>query len=352
MSTAALARPEIRGLERYRAAAQRPGSVRLNANEAPRPLDASGPALNRYPELRPAGLARGLAAHYGVSADDVLVTRGSSEAIDLLIRTFCAPGTDGIVIPAPTFGMYRVYADIQGAQTTSVPLAAANHFALDVEALLDACTAATKLVFVCSPNNPTGGRVPEEAIRALCAARSGRSLVVVDEAYIEFAGARSMAGAVGELDNLVVLRTLSKALALAGARCGALLAHPDVIRLLDAVLPPYALATPVVECVLAALTPEALARAQAAIEATIAERERLHRALAALAAVETVWPSDANFLLVRFRDPAAAASALAGRGILVRELGPEAGLSGCARISVGTPEENDMLLAALAAAED
>src|SRR5690606_30999572 len=104
--------------------------------------------------------------------------------------------------------------------------------------------------------------------------------------------------------------------------------------------------------VLAALTPEALARAQAAIEATIAERERLHRALAALAAVETVWPRDANFLLVRFRDPAAAAAALAGRGILVRELGPEAGLSGCARISVGTPEENDMLLAALAAAED
>ena len=349
MSAVALARPEIRGLERYRAAAQRPGSVRLNANEAPRPLDAAGPALNRYPELRPAGLARGLAAHYGVRTEQVLVTRGSSEAIDLLIRTFCAPGTDGIVIPAPTFGMYRVYADIQGAQTAAVPLAAADGFAFDVEALLDASTAETKLVFLCSPNNPTGGLIPQASIRTLCAARRGRSLIVVDEAYIEFAGTRSMAGALDELDNLVVLRTLSKALALAGARCGALLAHPEVIRLLDAVLPPYALATPVVDCVLAALAPAALERARAAIAATIAERERMHRALAGLAAVETVWPSAANFLLVRFRDPAAASAALARRGVLVRELGPEAVLSGCARISVGTPDENDMLLAALAA---
>jgi histidinol-phosphate aminotransferase len=342
-----LARPEISGLHPYAAARQQPGSVRLNANEAAVPL-TPGAALNRYPEIRPARLQERLAAHYGVTPGNLLVTRGSSEAVDLLIRGFCRAGRDSIVISPPTFGMYRVYADIQGARTISVPLSAERDFCLDADAVLRRCTDDTKLIFVCSPNNPTGSTVPLDVIRAIAGARASRSLIVVDEAYAEFSAEPSAVPDVEHRDNLVVLRTLSKALSLAGARCGAVIGAADVISMLNAILAPYALATPVVNSVLEALSLDNLRRAAKAVAVTVRERERMRRALAESPEVLKVWPSEANFLLVRLSDMAAMRSRLARERILVRELEGDAALEGCVRITVGTRRENDLLLAALA----
>src|SRR5690606_9489303 len=262
---------------------------------------------------------------------------------------FCRPGVDSVLVTPPTFGMYRVYAGIQGAAVLAAPLRGED-VAFDADAVLAACNADTKLVFVCSPNNPTGGLVPRDDVLRLADARRGRSLVVVDEAYVEFSGTESLAAAAAESSNLVVLRTLSKALALAGARCGALIGPADVVELLDKLLAPYAFACPVIDHVEAALTRSGLQRAEAAARALVDERERLASALARSALVERVWPSRANFLLVRFADPARARACIGEHGILVREF-DDAALAGCARITVGTREENERLLAALASAE-
>lgn len=347
MSAAALARPEIRALDAYAPARQESGMLRLNANEASWTGDGAQ-GLNRYPPARPRELHEQLAALYGVAADNLLATRGSSEAIDLLVRAFCRPGADSILVTPPTFGMYRVYAAIQGARLVTAPLEEARDFAFDAGRALGACEDATKLVFLCSPNNPTGGLVSEADVLRLARARHGRSLVVVDEAYVEFSGAPSLARKAAESCNLVVLRTLSKALALAGARCGAVIGPADVIRLLDGLLAPYALARPVIDCVRHALTPPNLERAEAAARAVIAERERLAAALAASPLVQRVWASRGNFLLVRFAHPARARASLREQGILVREF-DDAALQGCARITIGAPDENERLLGALAA---
>lgn len=354
MSIENLARREILELQPYETAKQVAGLVRLNANEAPWPIDGSTrDGLNRYPQIRPVELHARLAAHYGVSADMVLATRGSSEAIDLLIRAFCRAGVDSIMVSPPTFAMYRVYADIQGARTLSTPLLADEDFALDTASLLEGCTAETKLVFVCSPNNPTGGLVPLSAIEELCQERSNRSLVVVDEAYAEFSEAPSAASLLREARdryaNLVILRTLSKAHSLAGARCGAVIAHPTLVRLLTRILAPYALATPVVDCVLGSLEPGNVERARQAVSSILLERERLASALQKSPEVVRVWPSRSNFLLVKFGSLEDTARHLQAKGILVREFDHDPALRNCARISVGKPEDNDLLLAALGA---
>jgi histidinol-phosphate aminotransferase len=343
-----LIRPEIRDLQPYETAKQVRGLVRLNANEAPWSGDGSAEdGLNRYPEIRPLELHTRLAAQYGVSADMVLATRGSSEAIDLLIRAFCRTGIDSIITSPPTFSMYRVYADIQGARTIAAPLRAEDDFALDTAAVIGECKPHTKLVFVCSPNNPTGALVPLACIRELADARAGRSLIVVDEAYAEYSEAPSAAGLLQTHENLVVLRTLSKAHSLAGARCGAVLASAKLIGLLNLILAPYALATPVVECVLRSLRPENLQRTASAVRRILQERERVAGALRKCTDVVRVWPSRSNFLLVQFRNLEATKGRLLANRILVRELGHEPVLRDCVRISIGKPRENDMLLAAL-----
>ncbi|HEY7672768.1 MAG TPA: aminotransferase class I/II-fold pyridoxal phosphate-dependent enzyme, partial [Gammaproteobacteria bacterium] len=185
-----LARPDLRELRAYVPAAYEPGLIRLNANESPwrLPADKTERGLNIYPPPRPLVLNEALAAHYGTKASELLVTRGSSEAIDVLIRGFCEARRDEILVCPPTFDMYRFYAGIQGAGVVRVPLVKERDFALDVDAVLGAVTERTKIVFVCSPNNPTGGSVPRRDVEALCAALAGRALVVIDEAYHEFAG--------------------------------------------------------------------------------------------------------------------------------------------------------------------
>lgn len=354
MTADTLARPEIRRLRRYVSARQEPGTIRLNANESSWTAEngRSASSLNRYPEIRPLLLQSRLARHYGVSPDRLLVTRGSSEAIDLLIRAFCRSSIDNIVVTPPTFSMYRFYADIQGAETVSVPLLADHDFELDVGAVLGACNENSKLICICAPNNPTGGLVDRSRLLDLACARKGKSLVVVDEAYIEFSGSESLTSFAGKYDNLVVLRTLSKALALAGARCGAVVGSARVIDILNGILAPYALATPVIECVLDALAPDQVQTCRDSTDRIIRERNYLADALARQSQVVKVWPSRANFLLVQFRNLAQVQAKLQANHILIRAFDGEPGLANCARITVGTRGENDLLLATLASLKE
>jgi histidinol-phosphate aminotransferase len=303
--------------------------------------------LNRYPEPQPRALVERLASLYGVAPESLLVGRGSDEAIDLLLRGFCRAGQDSIVICPPTFGMYSVAAHIQGADVITVPLRADADFALDQRAVLEKCTPAVKLVFLCSPNNPTGTLLSEDAVISLTRALEGRAIVVVDEAYIEFSGTQSLARRISDLPHLAILRTLSKAYALAGARCGTLIADPEVISLLHKVIPPYAIAQLSMEAVLNVLEPAQLAMARARLATILSERDRVIAAFAKLAGVTRVWPSAANFVLVEFADAPLALARSRGAHLLIRDVRGYPGLGSCLRITVGSPEQNDRLLEAL-----
>lgn len=336
-------------LQAYRPAEQVPGSVRLNANEAPTALESSGgTSLNRYPEVHPVRLQQRMAELFSVPAEQLLVTRGSSEAIDVLVRTFCRAYSDNLIAATPSFEMYRFYAAVQGVELIEVALQPDQAFRLDVDGILGSCNDDTKLIFLCSPNNPTGGLVSQSDILKLARARRNLSIVVVDEAYVEFSEQASLAQSAHNYDNLVVLRTLSKAYALAGARCGAAIACKDLIEILSRVLPPYSFATPVMERVLAVLGDDGVDQSSAAIGGIIAERQRMFNSLGPQKAVARIWPSQANFLLVQFHDAESVLSHLQAERILVRDFSTQPGLDNCARITIGSPAENDALLAAIA----
>jgi len=345
-----LARPEIRQLVPYSAASYQAGLTRLNANETPwsPPGESDATSLNRYPPEKPDALTAKLADYYGVAPDTLLVTRGSSEAIDLVIRSFCTAGQDAIVICPPTFGMYRVYADIQGARVHEIPLEAANGFALDADAITRNWPSDAKLLFICSPNNPTGNGFATAQINLLATLLSGRAIVVVDAAYAEF-GDEAQSNELlqsRDNDNILVLRTLSKAFGLAGARCGALLGPANIVRMISCIMPPYALATPVLETVIACLTPDARATVAARCAFLRTERDRLAGELRSLKGVSQVYPSDANFLLVKFADAERAIQLSRTGGVLIRDFSRQ--IPGCLRITVGTTDENNQLLQSLA----
>ena len=352
MSIVKLARPEIASLHPYEAAVQIDDTIRLNANEAPRSTDNTGfrRPLNRYPEVRPAKLQEALAARFGCRPEQLLVTRGSSEAIDLVIRSFCRAGQDSVLVTKPSFSMYWHYAAVQGAPVIEVPTLAERDFAIDIDDILAACNASTRVIFVCSPNNPTGTTLPRAELERLLDARGDRSAIVVDEAYVEFGGGDSVTSLLDRFDNLLVLRTLSKALGFAGARCGAVAGPAEVIRMLNAVQAPYALATPVIECVEDALQSAQLDDARGLVEQTINERTRVSEALGAFPFVQHVWPSDANFVLVRTSATEDIMRHCKARKVLLRHFGGD--LDDCIRITIGSPEENDVLLRALEDFED
>lgn len=348
MTIARLAREEIRILKPYAAAVQVEDTIRLNANEAP--WNSSGDRyrrpLNRYPEIRPAGLRTALAARYSCDADSLLVTRGSSEAIDLLIRVFCRAGRDNVVTTSPTFSMYRHYARIQGAELREVETFRDDDFSVSADSVLEACDDSTRLIFLCSPNNPTGTLLSRDTLLQVLDRRQESSAIVVDEAYVEFSGVPSVIELLDRYKNLIVLRTLSKALAFAGARCGAVIGPREVIDMLDAVQAPYALATPVVECVESALQTRNLTESDRWIEKIIGERERLTQALGAYPCVKRIWPSAANFFLMQVEDAAKLMQQSKIDGVLLRHFGGS--LADCVRITVGTRSENDRLLQTLA----
>ncbi|MFI4866197.1 MAG: histidinol-phosphate transaminase [Steroidobacterales bacterium] len=344
-----IARPEIRALKAYEHALWEPGLIRLHANELPWRAqgDRSIAGLNRYPEPHPHQLTAALAGFYGVTPAMLLAGRGSDELIDLLIRSYCRAGQDKVIICPPTFGMYAVAARIQGAAVMEVPLQADRDWRLDPQALRQRCDPAVRLIFLCSPNNPTGNRLDAEAILELARELEGRALVVVDEAYVEFAAAASLIGSVIERPGLLLLRTLSKAHGLAGARCGALIGHADVVALLRKVIQPYALTQLTIEAVFRSLEPSAVDQTRSHVATVKAERTRVAATLAESAGVLRVWPSEANFLLVEFKDAAAALQRAHAAGLLVRDLRTTPGLARALRISIGNPEQNDRLIASL-----
>lgn len=351
-----LARADIRAMQPYSSARMEAsgGQVLLNANESAwAPSGVDGRDGHRYPDPQPEALLAALATLYGVRREQLLVGRGSDEAIDLLVRAFCRAGQDAIVIQPPTFGMYAVCARIQAAGIIEAPLA--TDFTLDVEELLAALTPAVKLVFVCTPNNPSGQSVPRASIERLAQALAGRALLVVDEAYVEFVDAdtanHKASGSVSDLidrhENLAVLRTLSKAWALAGARIGCLLANAAVIALLRRIMPPYPLPRPCVEVALTALSAAGQAIVSERIGIVRDERARMAAALRTVPGVREVLPSQANFLAVRFDDAAAAYRQLLAAGIVVRDIHRYPNLADALRITLGTPSENDRVLSAL-----
>ncbi|HYJ42193.1 MAG TPA: histidinol-phosphate transaminase [Steroidobacteraceae bacterium] len=340
----ALARPDIIALKAYSHASWDPAFERLHANELPwrAETDRSIAGLNRYPEPHPHALAQRLADLYGVPDGKLLPGRGSDESIDLLVRGFCRAGVDNVVICPPTFGMYAVAARIQGAEVREVPLLPERGFALDTAHVLAACDANTKIVFLCSPNNPTGNAMEPAAIEQLLATLANRSLVVVDEAYIEFSGDASLATALTHFPNLVVLRTLSKAFGLAGARVGSLIAAREIVSLLAKVIPPYSIPQLTIEAVLATLEGPQLAIQRERVAQIRAERERLRAALANCGSVQKIWPSAANFLLVDFADAEVILGAARAAKLLIRDMRNVSPHS--LRISVGSPEQNDRLI--------
>lgn len=354
MSVLELARPELRALRPYVPGAYEPNTIRLNANESPwrLPGDNTARGLNIYPPPRPAELVSALSTWWAVDPASLLVTRGSSEAIDVLIRGFCAAGRDGIVICPPTFDMYRLYATIQGAGIREVPLRRDRGFMLDTDAVLRTVDERTKIVFICSPNNPTGVSVPYPDVERLCTELEGRALVVIDEAYHEFSNAPNFLPLRERYEHVVLLRTLSKCVSLAGARCGALLGCRELIEFLGKVLPPYTFPTPSIELVVEALSEDSLRVSTERIALVKRERERLAEALLVVPDVLQVLPSDANFLLAETRDGAHFAATAHRAGILIRRFAHEPELADWVRITVGRPADNDRLLQALSGVEN
>jgi histidinol-phosphate aminotransferase len=342
----ALARPEIVALKAYSHASWDPAFERLHANELPwrAETDRSLAGLNRYPEPHPHELAEALANLYGVPAANLLPGRGSDESIDLVVRAFCRAGVDNVILCPPTFGMYAVAARIQGAAVREVPLLKAQGYALDVEGVLAACDTNTRIVFLCSPNNPTGNDMDPAAVEKVLVTLANRALVVVDEAYIEFSGGASLTGSLSRHPNLVVLRTLSKAFGLAGARVGSLIASAPIVRLLGKVIPPYSIPQLTIEAVLATLAPASVVIQRERVAQVKVERERLRAALETKKSVRRVWPSVANFLLIDCVDPEATLAAARDARLLIRDMRAAAG---ALRISVGTPEQNDRLIRSL-----
>ena len=340
MSLAArLARPEILALPACDIAGPPlPRTIRLDANENPFvPLVAGQPTINRYPDPQPAALRQRLADLYGVAPASLWVARGSDDAIDLLIRAFCRPGEDSIAIVEPTFSAYAQFARIQGAAIITAHLT--DGFGFDADALLaTTAPAKPKLLFLCTPNNPTGTAIDPADIRRI-AATLPDTLVVVDEAYGEFADARSFAAeATG---NLIVLRTLSKAYGLAGARIGCAIAAPDIIDLIARVSPPYPLPSPSIAAALDALGPERMPVHAARIDRLITDRDVLAKTLASAAEIIRVLPGG-NFLFLEVADPADLARRLAAAAVRVR-FRPNAAPGGV-RVTIGTEAENAALL--------
>ena len=348
----ALVREDLRGFAGYKSARSETvhGDVWLNANESawPNPADTTA-SSRRYPDPQPVALRSALAALYGCDASQLLIGRGSDEAIDLLVRALCNPGKDAVVVTPPVFGMYAVCARLQNAPVVEVPLReVADGLVPDLDAIAEAALeASAKLVFLCSPSNPAGSAIPLADIGRLAKRLEGVALVVVDEAYGEFSDIPSAVTLLSGCSNIVVLRTLSKAHALAAARIGVAIADASLIEVLRRCQAPYPVPTPCAELALAGLAPEALAETARRVALVRSERTRLQAALAGSPGVLRAYPSQGNYLLVRFGDAGSALRSLLAAGVVVRDQRPTPQLGDALRITIGSPEQNDRVISAL-----
>lgn len=317
--------------------------VFLDANENPLGSTTDVP-VNRYPDPYQWAVKAALAPIKGVRPAQIFLGNGSDEAIDLLIRAFCEPGTaEHVVLTPPTYGMYEVSANVNHVGVKKVPLTPS--FALEEAALLANVDAHTKLIWLCSPNNPTGNVLDRATMLRIVQAVN--CLVVVDEAYIDFAPESTLLPELDAHPNLVVIQTFSKAWGLAGLRVGMAFGSEELIRVLNKIKPPYNLNLLTQQHLLAAL--QRVAEKDRMVDELLANREHLRAGLEALLIVERVFPSDSNQLLVRFRDSAAVFRYLLDQKIIVRDRSKVTLCENCLRISVGTAEEDARLLAQLAA---
>jgi histidinol-phosphate aminotransferase len=343
------ARPAILALKPYSSARSLAGEERemvyLDANEMPVAPLPGAEEYARYAPQQPQKLMEALAGLYGVAPASILVSRGADEAIDILVRCFCEAGQDNILICPPAFPMYAQSAQWQGAGIKSAPLD--KDFQPDANAIVKAADNATKIVFLCSPNNPTGNLIKQETVEQLCETLRDRVLVVADEAYIEFSPEGSCLALLANHPNLVILRTLSKAYALAGVRCGVMIAHPDLIALCRKVLAPYPIPVPVIETVLKVLQPANKAKLDKARAEVLATRDWFIAELHAVEGVKKIYPTDTNFVLVRFQDADQIMAICRSNGFVLRNQSHQPGLANCIRISMGSREQMDDLLQVL-----
>jgi len=343
MNLTQLIRPHIRELTPYSSAREEfsgKADVFLDANE-----NALGSVTseiyNRYPDPMQVAVKAKLSALKGVSPEQIFLGNGSDEAIDLLYRAFCEPKKDHVITLPPTYGMYRVSADLNQIKVVPVPLK--DNFQIDLPQVMVAIKPGSKMIFICSPNNPSGNLVEKDAIEAILKRAPG--LVIVDEAYIDFAPDQSVIPLLEEYPNLVVLQTFSKAWGLANLRLGMAFAHPTIIHTLNKIKPPYNVNGLTQEKALEALSnPE---RKEEMVIQLIAERTRLQESLSQIAIVEQVYPSDANFLLVKVDNPNQRYEQMLDKGTILRNRSRLTLCEGCLRITVGSKEENDLLLTQL-----
>ena len=339
-----ITRKTVLEMQAYSARGGSTDALHLDANEnpyAPPPV-SSTKDFNRYPEQQPAALRARLASLYGARPEQVMVGRGADEGIEVLLRTFCEADEDNILICPPTFGYYKTCAQIQGAGIIEAPLN--DDFTWNEALILKTANAAENLkaIFICTPNNPTGSEASQSFIEQLCR-EFPNTLIALDEAYAEFSDAPSFAGRIDEFPNLFVMRTLSKAYALAGVRGGVAIADPRVIEMMLKVLPPYPIARPVEQAIMTALSPSAMSVHADRIAETLEQRARMAEELTRSPFVKTVYPSAANFLLLDIIDDNVLFTELTKRNVKIRDYRNSAGK---VRISIGSPEENSIALKA------
>lgn len=317
-------------------------SVFLDANEnsfgSPLPVN-----YNRYPDPMQWKVKYKLADIKGVPPQNIFLGNGSDEVIDVLYRSFCRPGIDNVVLFPPTYGMYEVSANINDVIVRKVSLT--PDYQIDMAALQAAVDENTKLIFICSPNNPTGNSIDRSDIEMILNNFDG--IVVVDEAYINFARQKTLIPELTEYPNLVVMQTLSKAWGLAALRVGMAFAGEDIINVLNKVKPPYNINQAAQDLVLEAL--DNIEQVNEWIRETVIERDKLAAGLTRLPQVLEVYPSDANFLLAKTTDAKGIYNHLVEKGIIVRDRSKVELCNGCLRITVGTPDENSVLLETIAA---
>ena len=310
--------------------------VYLDANE--NPFDNG---VNRYPDPQQRKLKEVIARGRGVAANQLLLGNGSDEVLDLIFRAFCTPNKDNVIVMPPTYGMYKVLANINCVSLDEAPLN--NDFQLVTKDILNQISSQTKAIFLCSPNNPSGNSFRREDILTLLQSFTG--LVVVDEAYIDFSTQKSLTAELPSYPNLIITQTLSKAYGLAGIRLGICIASEEIINILNKIKPPYNINSLTQERAISAL--EDWDTTQRQITQIIAERKGLFAQLENISFVEKVYPSDANFLLVRVDDANKRYAQLIQNNIVVRNRSKQVGCENCLRFSVGTPQENQILIETL-----
>ena len=310
--------------------------VYLDANE--NPFDNG---VNRYPDPQQRKLKEVIARGRGVAANQLLLGNGSDEVLDLIFRAFCTPNKDNVIVMPPTYGMYKVLANINCVSLDEVPLN--NDFQLVTKYILNQISSRTKAIFLCSPNNPSGNSFRREDILTLLQSFTG--LVVIDEAYIDFSTQKSLVSDLSSYPNLIITQTLSKAYGLAGIRLGICIASEEIIDILNKIKPPYNINSLTQERAISAL--EDWDTTQRQITQLIAERKGLFAQLEKISFVEKVYPSDANFLLVRVDDANKRYAQLIQNNIVVRNRSKQVGCENCLRFSVGTPQENQILIETL-----